>query len=76
MNTIQIEHLLKKDPFTKTIFKKACAKNQLAYFALITRLLTSLILTQAPNLESIGSRCILISMERVNILTVTVCTLA
>ena len=29
MNTIQIEHLLKKDPFTKTIFKKACAKNQL-----------------------------------------------
>ena len=75
MNTIQIEHLLKKDPFTKTIFKKACAKNQL-YFTLITRLLTSLILTQAPNLESIGSRCILISMERVNILTVTVCTLA
>ena len=74
MNTIQIEHLLKKDPFTKTIFKKLVPKTN--YFALITRLLTSLILTQAPNLESIGSRCILISMERVNILTVTVCTLA
>ena len=29
MNTIQIEHSLKKDPFTKTIFEKACAKNQL-----------------------------------------------
>ena len=29
MNTIQIELLLKKDPFAKTTFKKACAKNQL-----------------------------------------------
>ena len=29
MNTIQIKHLLKKDPFAKTIFKKVCAKNQL-----------------------------------------------
>ena len=31
MNTIQIEHSLKKDPFTKTIFEKACAKNQLLH---------------------------------------------
>ena len=29
MNTIQIERLLKKDPFAKPIFEKVCAKNQL-----------------------------------------------
>ena len=31
MNTIQIERLLKIDPFTKPIFKKVCAKNQLLH---------------------------------------------
>ena len=29
MNTIQIERLLKKDPFAKPVFKKVCTKNQL-----------------------------------------------
>ena len=28
MNTVHIECLLRKDPFAKTVFKKACAKNQ------------------------------------------------
>ena len=29
MNTVQIQRLLTKDQFAKTIFKKVCAKNQL-----------------------------------------------
>ena len=29
MNTVQIQRLLNKDPFAKSIFKKVCAKNQL-----------------------------------------------
>ena len=29
MNTVQIQRLLNKDPFAKTVFKKVCAKNQL-----------------------------------------------
>ena len=29
MNTVQIQRLLNKDSFIKTIFKKVCAKNQL-----------------------------------------------
>ena len=31
MNTIQLEYLLRKDPLAKTVFKKACAKNQLLH---------------------------------------------
>ena len=29
MNTIQIERFLKKDPYARKIFKKACARDQL-----------------------------------------------
>ena len=30
MNTVQIQRLLNKDPFAKSIFKKVCAKKPVA----------------------------------------------
>ena len=74
MNTIQIEHLLKKDPFTKTIFKKACAKNQL----LRVDYSSAYVINSHPSSKP-GEHWIAVyfdKLERVNILTVTVCTLA
>ena len=74
MNTNQIERLLNKDSFTKNIFKKAYAKNEL----LRVNHPSAYVINSHPRSKP-GEHWIAVYFNnhgiRVNILTVTVCLL-
>ena len=68
MNTLQIEHLLKRDLKSKTIFKKICALD--SWKNLLFRLLTSSTRTRVVSLENTELLFILTNAVEENILTV------